>query len=127
MDPLHATIEEFAAEGYTHVEAKLPVVPLHSAPAKSKGFRKSRWGCEYFDASGSQQDAQNLENIYRHGQNRMSKNIDYPARAKREANALQRPKRRYRLSTREVGSPHKRINTQTLDRKRRDKQLHIHS
>jgi phage FluMu protein Com len=24
MDPLHATIEEFAAEGYTHVEANCP-------------------------------------------------------------------------------------------------------
>ena len=26
MDPLHATIEEFAAEGYSHIEA-LPAVP----------------------------------------------------------------------------------------------------
>ena len=24
MDPLHATIEEFAADGYTHVEANCP-------------------------------------------------------------------------------------------------------
>ena len=24
MDPLHATIEEFAAEGHTHVEANCP-------------------------------------------------------------------------------------------------------
>jgi hypothetical protein len=24
MDPLHATIEEFAAEGYTHIEANCP-------------------------------------------------------------------------------------------------------
>ena len=24
MDPLHATIEEFAADRYTHVEAKCP-------------------------------------------------------------------------------------------------------
>ncbi len=24
MDPLHATIEEFAADGYTHVEASCP-------------------------------------------------------------------------------------------------------
>ena len=24
MDPLHATLEEFAAEGYTHVEANCP-------------------------------------------------------------------------------------------------------
>jgi hypothetical protein len=29
MDPLHATIEEFAAEGYTHIAYR---VPLRSMP-----------------------------------------------------------------------------------------------
>ena len=27
MDPLHATIEEFAAEGYTHIAVPLPSMP----------------------------------------------------------------------------------------------------
>ena len=27
MDSLHATIEEFAAEGYTHIERLLPAMP----------------------------------------------------------------------------------------------------
>ena len=33
MDPLHATIEEFAADGYTHVECYLPAMPHDEAEA----------------------------------------------------------------------------------------------
>ena len=33
MDPLHATIEEFAADGYTHVECYLPSMPRDEAEA----------------------------------------------------------------------------------------------
>src|SRR6476660_2821093 len=36
LDPLHATLEEFAADGYTHVEA--------NCRAAAISFRKSRWG-----------------------------------------------------------------------------------
>ena len=32
-DPLHATIEEFAADGYTHVEAELPALPCNPSLA----------------------------------------------------------------------------------------------
>jgi phage FluMu protein Com len=44
MDPLHATIEEFAAEGYTHVEANCPrcrVIrfrPINQLPKISMGL-----------------------------------------------------------------------------------------
>ncbi len=30
MDPLHATIEEFAADGYTHVECFCPRCRVHT-------------------------------------------------------------------------------------------------
>ena len=33
MDPLHATIEEFAAEGFTHFECHLPALPRDEVEA----------------------------------------------------------------------------------------------
>jgi hypothetical protein len=39
MDPLHATIEQFAAEGFTHVECYCPRCrPMHFSPATRGGF-----------------------------------------------------------------------------------------
>ena len=44
MDPLHATIEEFAADGYTHVEANCPrcrvirLRPIDQLPKISLGL-----------------------------------------------------------------------------------------
>jgi len=44
MDPLHATLEEFAAEGYTHVEANCPrcrvirLRPIDQLPKISMGL-----------------------------------------------------------------------------------------
>jgi hypothetical protein len=44
MDPLHATIEDFAAEGYTHVEANCPhcrvirLRPIDGFPKISTGL-----------------------------------------------------------------------------------------
>ena len=44
MDPLHATLEEFAAEGYTHVEANCPrcrvicLRPVDQLPKISMGL-----------------------------------------------------------------------------------------
>ena len=39
MDPLHATIEEFAADGYTHVECFCPRCRM----TRSVGSLASRW------------------------------------------------------------------------------------
>ena len=44
MDPLHATLEEFAADGYTHVEANCPrcrvirLRPIDQLPKISMGL-----------------------------------------------------------------------------------------
>ena len=44
MDPLHATLEEFAADGYTHVEANCPrcrvirLRPINQLPKISMGL-----------------------------------------------------------------------------------------
>src|SRR4029450_4205419 len=44
MDPLHATIEQFAAEGFTHIECYCPPMPHREVDAYgSVGFRASRW------------------------------------------------------------------------------------
>ena len=37
MDSLHATIEEFAAEGYTHIERLLPAMPHDEVEADQFG------------------------------------------------------------------------------------------
>ena len=48
MDPLHATLEEFAADGYTHVEANCPrcrvirLRPIDQLPKISMGAH-ARW------------------------------------------------------------------------------------
>jgi hypothetical protein len=41
MDPLHATIEEFAAEGYTHIESSCPRYRVIQVPADEFGLPKS--------------------------------------------------------------------------------------
>jgi hypothetical protein len=42
MNPLHATIEEFAADGYTHIEA-IARDAARSDWGRSVGSRASRW------------------------------------------------------------------------------------
>ena len=44
MDPLHATIEQFAAEGYTHVESFCPRCRVIRLRPMSWLPRNSRWG-----------------------------------------------------------------------------------
>ena len=54
MDPLHATIEELAADGFTHIEANRPrgrVIRLRTIdqlPKSRWGLRSMRWraGCD---------------------------------------------------------------------------------
>ena len=49
MDPLHATIEEFAAEGYTHIECfcrrcrVIRLRPMSWLPRISMGLTLDRW------------------------------------------------------------------------------------
>ena len=51
MDPLHATLEEFAADGYTHVEASCPrcrvirLRPIDQLPKISMGLTLDALAC----------------------------------------------------------------------------------
>ena len=44
MDPIHATIEEFAAEGYTHIALPLSAMSSDENAADVLVAEKSRWG-----------------------------------------------------------------------------------
>ena len=42
MDPLHASIEDFTAEGFTHIECHCPRCRM-TRWGRSVGFHESRW------------------------------------------------------------------------------------
>ena len=63
MDPLHATIEEFAADGYTHVECYCPrcrmtrLRPISWLPRISMGLTIVQLSASLGEANGGRSEA----------------------------------------------------------------------